>query len=62
MEDDGYLESTYLQCITCTLKHTVINLHQGSITLNSKMSVTPIIIQRNPGIVTSDVTTFQPLT
>ena len=32
MEDDGYLESTYLQCIACTLKHTVINLHQGSIT------------------------------
>ena len=35
MEDDGHLESTHLQCITCTLKHTVINLHQGSITFRT---------------------------
>ena len=35
MEDDGHIESTRLQCIACTLKHTVINVHQDSITFRN---------------------------
>ena len=35
MEDGGHLENTQLQCIACTLKYIVINLHQGSVTFRS---------------------------